>query len=118
MTTATTPSNGRVALVAGASRGIGADTAQAFARSGAAVVLAARDQTALEAVAEQIRAQGGRALAVPTDVGDARAVEQLVQRTLDAFGRLDMAFNNATDGPTPAPLADIDPDEFDRGVRA
>ena len=82
------------------------------------MVLAARDQTALELVAEQIRAQGGRALSVPTDVGDARAVEQLVQRTLDTFGRLDMAFNNATDGPMPAPLADIDPDEFDRGVRA
>lgn len=109
---------GKVALIAGASRGIGAATAHAFARSGAAVVVAARDETALEAVAAEIRAQGGKALAVRTDVGDAPAVERLVQRTLDAFGRLDFAFNNVTDGPRPALLADIDPDDFDRGIRA
>jgi NAD(P)-dependent dehydrogenase (short-subunit alcohol dehydrogenase family) len=108
---------GRVALIVGASRGIGAVTAAAFARSGAAVVLAARDQAALDAVAESIRAAGGRALAVPTDIGDAAAVERLVQRTLDTFGRLDCAFNNATDGPLPALLADIEPEAFDRGIR-
>jgi NAD(P)-dependent dehydrogenase (short-subunit alcohol dehydrogenase family) len=112
------PENGPVALVAGASRGIGAATALAFARSGAAVVLAARDEAALAGVAERIRAEGGRALAVRTDVGDAAAVEHLVQRALDEYGRLDMAFNNATDGPMPAPLAEIDPDDFDRGIRA
>ncbi|HEY2957113.1 MAG TPA: glucose 1-dehydrogenase [Actinomycetota bacterium] len=120
-TTATTtpqrPLAGKVALVAGASRGIGAVTAQAFARAGAAVVLAARDQQALEKVADDVRAEGGQALVVPTDVGDPASVERLVQRTLDAFGRLDVAFNNATDGPMPAPLAEIDPDEFDRGIR-
>jgi len=53
---------------------------------------------------------------VPTDVGDAAAVEHLVRRTLEAFGRVDAALNNATDGPRPAPLAEIDPGEFDRGV--
>src|SRR5206468_500829 len=120
-TTATTtpqrPLAGKVALVAGASRGIGAVTAQAFARAGAAVVLAARDQQALEKVADDVRAEGGQALVVPTDVGDPASVERLVQRTLDAFGRLDVAFNNATDGPMPAPLAEIDPDEFDQGIR-
>jgi NAD(P)-dependent dehydrogenase (short-subunit alcohol dehydrogenase family) len=122
-TTATThssgdrPLDGRVALVAGASRGIGAVTARAFARAGAAVVLGARDERAVEAVAESIRAEGGRALAVPADVGDAASSEGLVRHALDAFGRLDAAFNNATDGPLPAPLADIDPDDFDRGIR-
>jgi NAD(P)-dependent dehydrogenase (short-subunit alcohol dehydrogenase family) len=110
--------SGKVALVAGASRGIGAVTAAAFAEAGAAVVLAARDRAALESVAERIRASGGRALAVPTDVGDAAAMEQLVRQTLATFGRLDAAFNNATDGPLPAPLADIHPDDFDRGIRA
>ena len=109
--------DGKVALVAGASRGIGAATARAFAQAGAAVVLAARDARALDAVAGEILAAGGRALAVPADVGDAASVEHLVSQTLGTFGRLDAAFNNATDGPMPAPLADIDPAGFDRGIR-
>jgi NAD(P)-dependent dehydrogenase (short-subunit alcohol dehydrogenase family) len=111
------PFAGKVALVAGASKGIGAVTAQAFARAGAAVVLAARDEAALEEVADGIRAEGGQALAVKTDVGDAASVEQLVAQAVDTFGRLDAAFNNATDGPMPAPLAEIDPDGFDRAIR-
>jgi NAD(P)-dependent dehydrogenase (short-subunit alcohol dehydrogenase family) len=109
--------DGKVALVAGASRGIGAVTAAAFARAGAAVVLAARDERALESVAGDIRSGGGRALVVPADIGVAAAVSGLVARAVAEFGRLDFAFNNATDGPRPAPLADIDPDEFDRGIR-
>jgi NAD(P)-dependent dehydrogenase (short-subunit alcohol dehydrogenase family) len=110
------PMHGRVALVAGASKGIGAATAAAFADAGAAVVLAARDAAALETVAQQIRARGGQAVAIPADVSDAGSVRNLVASTLDAYGRLDAAFNNATDGPLPAPLADIDPAEFDRGI--
>lgn len=93
------PLAGRVALVAGASRGIGAVTARAFAQAGAAVVLGARDGQAVESVAESIRAEGGEALAVLTDVGDAMSSERLVRQALDVFGRLDAAFNNATDGP-------------------
>jgi NAD(P)-dependent dehydrogenase (short-subunit alcohol dehydrogenase family) len=108
---------GKVALIAGASRGIGAATARAFAQAGASVVLAARDERALDSLVESIRATGGRALAIPTDVGDAASVEQLVHQTVSAFGRLDAAFNNATDGPLPAPLADIDPADFDHGIR-
>lgn len=111
------PLAGKVALVAGASRGIGAGTARAFAEAGAAVVLGARDQEALDAVAGEIRASGGKALAVRVDVGDAASMQNLVQQALETFERLDVAFNNATDGPRPAPLAEIDPDEFDRGIR-
>src|SRR5450755_853885 len=107
---------GRVALVAGASRGIGAATAQAFAAAGAAVVLGARDLPALQAVARGIEAQGGRALAVQADVSDVESMRHLVDRALTAYGRLDAAFNNATAGPMPAPLAEIDPGEFDRGI--
>lgn len=93
-TESTTPFAGKVALVAGASRGIGAVTARAFARAGADVVLAARDPQALEEVAEGIRKEGGQALAVPTDVGDAASMERLVQQAEGTFGRLDAAFNN------------------------
>ena len=107
----------RVALVAGASRGIGADTAKAFARAGHAVVLGARDVDALNHVVGEIEASGGQAVAAKTDVGDANSMRALVQLAVDSFGRLDAAFNNATDGPMPAPLADIDPDAFDLGIR-
>ena len=107
---------GRVALIAGASRGIGAATAEAFAAAGAAVVLGARDAAAVDAVADRIRSGGGRALAAGLDVTDADSVRHLVDQALSTFGRLDAAFNNASAGPLPAPLADIDPGEFDVGI--
>src|SRR5438876_3458918 len=110
------PMSGRVALVAGASKGIGAAAAEAFAAAGAVVVLAARDTTALKAVADGIQARGGRALAVGADVTDAGSVRDLADAAVTTFGRLDAAFNNATAGPLPAPLADIDPPEFDLGI--
>ena len=106
-----------VVLVAGASRGIGADTARAFARAGYAVVLGARDAAELDRVVESIEVAGGRAVATRTDVGDVDSMRALVVLAVDSFGRLDAAFNNATDGPMPAPLADIDPHEFDVGIR-
>jgi NAD(P)-dependent dehydrogenase (short-subunit alcohol dehydrogenase family) len=117
MTVTTTDEQSRVALVAGASRGIGAETAKVFARAGYAVVLGARDADALARVVDDIESEGGRALAAKTDVGDVDSMRALVGLALDQYGRLDAAFNNATDGPMPAPLADIDPDEFDLGIR-
>src|SRR5207344_3356403 len=99
------PMSGRVALVAGASKGIGAATAEAFAAAGAAVVLAARDTAALKGVADGIEARGGRALAVGADVTDAGSMRHLVEAAVATFGRLDVAFNNAAAGPMPAPLA-------------
>ncbi|WP_131738230.1 SDR family NAD(P)-dependent oxidoreductase [Actinomadura roseirufa] len=108
------PLDGRVAIVTGASRGIGATSAKALHEAGAAVVLAARDAGALDALAGEIAADGGRALAVPTDVTDPAAVEALVQRTLKEFGRLDAAINNAGGGAPPVPLADMDVADFDR----
>jgi NAD(P)-dependent dehydrogenase (short-subunit alcohol dehydrogenase family) len=107
----------KVALVAGASRGIGADTAKAFAAAGYAVALGARDTGALHDVAGEIEAAGGHAVATAIDVGDDDSMRSFVALAVDAFGRLDAAFNNAADGPLPAPLAEIDPDEFDLGIR-
>src|SRR2546429_1005992 len=111
------PMRGRVARVAGASKGSGAATAEAFANAGAAVVLGARNEEALRLVVARIESRGGHAIGVHTDVADVDSMRNLVDQAVATYGRLDAAFNNATDGPMPAPLADIDPDEFDVGIR-
>src|SRR5919107_1869653 len=108
--------SGRVALVVGASRGIGAAAARAFAATGASVTITARSADALQAVAAGISADGGEVLAVAGDATQPADVEEVVRQTLNRFGRLDFAFNNATDGPMPAPLAEIDVDGFDAGI--
>jgi NAD(P)-dependent dehydrogenase (short-subunit alcohol dehydrogenase family) len=103
---------GRVAIITGASRGIGATAARLFADAGAAVVLAARGQEALATVVSDIQTSGGRATAVRADVSDPDDVERLVGSTLDAFGHLDVAFNNAGGSAMPVPIADQTPEEF------
>ena len=80
------------------------------------MVLGARDLESLNQVAERIRGKGGQALAVRTDVSDEASMRTFTEAALAEYGRLDAAFNNATDGPGPAPLADIDAAEFDRGI--
>src|SRR3546814_17256786 len=91
----TKPIEGRTVLVVGASRGIGAATARAFAEGGAAVSLAARNLASCEEAAETIVADGGSALALFCDVATHASVEAMVHRTLDAFGRIDVLIHNA-----------------------
>jgi citronellol/citronellal dehydrogenase len=94
---------GKIAIVTGASRGIGKAIALAYARQGAAVVVAARSETApserlpgsIHETVEQIEAMGGRALAVRCDVTDEASVNALVEATLAQFGRVDVLVNNA-----------------------
>ena len=86
---------GTVALVTGASSGIGAATAAAFARHGAAVALAARRQDRLDAVAGGIRDQGGTALALEADVTSQQQAVDAIARTVNELGRLDTVINNA-----------------------
>jgi len=86
---------GEVSVVTGASAGIGAATARELARRGSLVVLAARRAGELEEQARSIAAEGGQAIAIPTDISDGSQVERLVAGALEAFGKVDVLVNNA-----------------------
>ena len=99
---------GKTALVTGASRGIGAAIAQAYADAGADVALAARTVDALEEVAGTIKATGRKAVAIPTDVTDPDQVEACVARAIAALGHVDILVNNAGGSDFVAPVVEID----------
>jgi NAD(P)-dependent dehydrogenase (short-subunit alcohol dehydrogenase family) len=105
----------RVVVITGASSGIGAATALALARQGACVVLAARREDALNAVADECALLGARTLVVPTDVTDPDAVDRLADRAASHFGRIDAWVNNAAVA-TYGTLTEVPPAEFRRVV--
>ncbi len=104
----------KVALVTGASSGIGRATAMAFAAGGARVVLAARREEAMASVVDAITADGGQATAVRTDVSQAGDVERMVDHAIQVFGRLDYAVNNAGIEGRFAAVGDLTEDDWDR----
>jgi NAD(P)-dependent dehydrogenase (short-subunit alcohol dehydrogenase family) len=103
---------GQVAIVTGAGRGIGAAAAQRLAAAGAAVVLAARSEDEVEAVAERIRQARGRAIAVVADVSDLEGVEEIVESALEQFDRVDILVNNAAVIWPLEEVVETDPEEW------
>ncbi len=89
---------GKVAIVTGASKGIGKAIAEVFAKSGVKVVLAARTRKVVEQVADDLKETGADVLAIPTDVTDDKAVQSLITETLDVYQKLDILINNAGAG--------------------
>jgi A-factor type gamma-butyrolactone 1'-reductase (1S-forming) len=109
--------SGKVALVTGATSGIGRETALQFAREGARVVLSGRRDPQGRDVVSEIEAAGGQALFVRTDVTDAESVRRMVDATVARFGRLDCAFNNAgIGGDTMKPTADHSQENWDNVI--
>lgn len=107
----------KVIVVTGGASGIGRVTAMAMAQAGAKVVVADVNAAAGEATAQLLRDRGSEALFVPTDVGDAAAVQSLIQQTVTTFGRLDCAFNNAGIEGLLMRSADASEDDFDQIMR-
>lgn len=104
----------KVALVTGASRGIGRSIAIAFARAGADVAVAARSEADLEAVVGEIGETGRRGVAIPTDVTDREQIQRMVDATVERFGRLDILVNNAGGSNFMAPLVTVKPKGWDK----
>lgn len=106
--------NDRVALITGASSGIGRATAEVFAAKGVRVVLAARRQEELASLAAEIESNGGKATIIKTDVSVAKDVERMVAHAIEAFGRLDFAVNNAAIEGQWARITDLAEEDWDR----
>ncbi|WP_396917075.1 SDR family NAD(P)-dependent oxidoreductase [Mycolicibacterium sp.] len=104
---------GKIAFITGAGRGIGAAAARLFAAEGATVVLAARTEKELKTVTEDIRAAGGTADYVVCDLADGSSVRAAVQRVVELWGRLDVAFNNGATIQPPGALDEVTEDDFD-----
>ena len=110
------PFAGQLALVTGASRGIGAATAQAFARAGAHVILTARDTRALEAVEERIDAEGGHATIAPLDLAEPDAIARLAEAIATRWSALDILVINAAQLPQLTSVADIEQPAFTKAL--
>ena len=104
----------KVAIITGASFGIGRCTAFVFAKEGAKLVLASRRKEPGEKVAKQIRTEGGEATYISTDVSKTEDVKRMIKLTMGKYGKLDILFNNAGIAPKPVNVVDLTEEEFDR----
>jgi NAD(P)-dependent dehydrogenase (short-subunit alcohol dehydrogenase family) len=105
---------GKVAIITGASRGIGQAIAEGFSEMGAKVVLASRKAEALEQVRQGIVERGGDALVIPTHMGDMEAVRSLVRGTLEHYGTVDILVNNAATNPVFGPTSEVEEPAYDK----
>ncbi|MHC4041755.1 SDR family NAD(P)-dependent oxidoreductase [Bradyrhizobium sp. 23AC] len=105
---------GKVALVTGAASGLGLATARAFAESGASVALADWNENAARAAADELNARGHKAIGIRCNVADDAEVEAMISRTVETFGRLDAAYNNAGVQNVLAETADTTREDYDR----
>jgi NAD(P)-dependent dehydrogenase (short-subunit alcohol dehydrogenase family) len=105
---------GKIALVTGASKGIGAAMAAAFAQAGAKVVVCSRKQEAVDEVAQALTAQGLEAIGIAANVGRGTDILMLTERVLQRYGRIDILVNNAAVNPVFGPLAQTDAAAFDK----
>ena len=117
MTSDPKPFEGKLALVTGASRGIGAATAEALAEAGAHVILTARGASALEQVEERIDAAGGSATIAPMDLGDHDNLRKLAQAVAERWGSLDILVLNAAMLGSLSPVEHLDPKELEKVFR-
>jgi NAD(P)-dependent dehydrogenase (short-subunit alcohol dehydrogenase family) len=104
----------KVAIITGSSKGIGKSIAMALASCGAAVVVSSRSQEAVDEVANEINESGGIAIGIACHVGKEEQLDQLVEKTKEHFGGIDILINNAATNPVFAQLLDSDPDVFDK----
>jgi NAD(P)-dependent dehydrogenase (short-subunit alcohol dehydrogenase family) len=105
---------GKVAIITGSSKGIGEAMALALARAGAKVVISSRSQESVDEVATKFKAEGFEAVGIACHVGDEAQLKNLVDKTMEAFGRIDVLINNAATNPIFGPIEDASADAFDK----
>jgi len=105
---------GKVAVITGASKGIGEAIAKLYGAAGASVVVSSRKKEAVDEVANSIVANGGKAIAIACHMGNMQDIDRLVKETVSAFGGIDILVNNAATNPTFGPVVDTDEAAFDK----